>query len=101
MGMKTGALSNYIILSNIITSFLILLHILHLSVALQNDNSESLQSSSTLLYQSNYTSDRKDYNYILHNNKNKISKHDNAKHKDDLSRATACLTRVSAVVEAN
>ena len=49
---KTGALSNYIILSNIITSFLILLHILHLSVALQN---ESLQSSSTLLYQSNYT----------------------------------------------
>ena len=52
---KSGALSNYIVLSNIITSFMILLHILHLSVALQIDNSESLQSSSTLLYRTNST----------------------------------------------
>ena len=44
-----------------------------------------------------YFSDTKIPNYILHDDRRKISKSPNEDPKD----ATACLTRVSAVVEAN
>ena len=51
---KTGALSNYIIISNVIASFMILLYISHPCAALQNHNIETSQSS-TIIYQTNNT----------------------------------------------
>ena len=55
---SVAALSNSIFITNtFISSLMILLHILQPNVvALQNHNSESLQQSSTLIYQTNNSS---------------------------------------------
>ena len=56
---NVAALSNYIFITNtFISSFMILLHILQPNVAaLQSHNAESLQQSSTLIYQTNNSSE--------------------------------------------